>query len=98
MRRQSATAHELARAAELAGLSGEVLARLGEAMERRDLAAGSEVDASGQFAVVLTGMLSSAGGILRPGDSFAGAARAVMPAAVAACDRGVYEQITGRQG
>ena len=96
MRRQSATVHELARAAELAGLSGEVLARLGEAMERRELAAGSEVDASGEFAVVLTGMLSTSHGILRPGDSFAGPARAVIPAAVAACDRDVYEEITGR--
>jgi hypothetical protein len=37
-RHQSATAHELARIAELAGLPGETLARLGERMERRELA------------------------------------------------------------
>ena len=86
MRRQSATAHELARAAELAGLSGEVLARLGEAMERRELGAGADVDATGQFAVVLTGMLAGATGMLRPGDIFDSPAKAIMPAAVAVCD------------
>jgi hypothetical protein len=96
VKRQSATAHELARAAELAGLSGEVLARLGEAMERRELGAGAAVDATGQFAVVLTGMLAGPAGMLRPGDAFAGPAKAIMPAAVAVCDRGVYEAITGR--
>jgi hypothetical protein len=40
MKHQSATAHELARIAELAGLPGETLARLGEQMERRELGPG----------------------------------------------------------
>ena len=66
-RHQSATAHELARIAELAGLPGETLGRLGERMERRELDLGEKLDATGRFGVVLTGMLRGGPGLLRPG-------------------------------
>lgn len=90
MRHQSATAHELARIAELAGLPGETLARLGEQMERRELAPGETVDGSGRFGVVLAGMVRGSA-LLRPGDLFEGPVTAVTPATVATCERAVYE-------
>ena len=80
MRHQSATVHELARVEFLAGLPGETLRRLGERMDRRDVAPGEalvrEGDDGDRFYVVLAGMLSVAQaergqrGVLRPGDSF----------------------------
>jgi len=93
VRNQSATAHELARIAELAGVPGEQLARLGEQMERQDLAPGQGLDATGRFGVVLAGMVRGANGILRPGDTFDGRISAVTPATVAGCARGVYDQL-----
>lgn len=94
MRHQSATAHELARIAELAGLPGETLARLGEQMERRELAPSESLDGSGRFAVVLTGMVRGASGLLRPGDTFDGKVTALTPATVASCERDVYLALT----
>lgn len=91
MRQQSATAHELARIAELAGLPGETLARLGERMQRRELGPGEALEASGRFGVVLAGMVRTGPGLLRPGETFEGAVTAVTPATVATCDRAVYE-------
>lgn len=91
MRHQSATAHELARIAELAGLPGETLARLGEQMERRELAPGEALDSSGRFGVVLSGLLRGPAGLLRPGQTFEERVSAVTPATVATCDRAVYE-------
>jgi hypothetical protein len=38
-------------------------------------------------------MLSGDGGVLRPGDRFAGHARALTPAAVATCEQSVYDAI-----
>ncbi len=80
MRRQSATAHELARVELLAGLPGETLARLGERMDRREVSPGEAVVAEGEpgehFYVVLSGLLraTQAGrgerSVLRPGDYF----------------------------
>ena len=92
-RHQSAAAHELARIAELAGLSGETLARLGERMERRELGLGEKLDASGRFGVVLAGMLRGGPGLLRPGDTFEGRVTAITPATVATCERAVYESL-----
>ena len=94
MRHQSATAHELARIAELAGLPGETLARLGEQMDRQELAPGESLDASGRFGVVLAGMVRGAAGPLRPGDTFDAAVTAVTPATVASCDREIYLTLT----
>jgi hypothetical protein len=94
MRHQSATAHELARIAELAGLSGETLTRLGEQMERRELAPGETLETSAQFGVVLAGMVRGAMGLLRPGDTFADSVTAMTPATVATCDREVYVSLT----
>jgi CRP-like cAMP-binding protein len=80
VRRQSATAHELARVELLAGLPGEELARLGERMERRELAPGERVVVEGEggnrFYVVLSGLLRASQGdrgersLLRPGAYF----------------------------
>jgi hypothetical protein len=91
MRHQSATAHELARIAELVGLPGEVLARLGEQMERRELRLGETLDAQGRFGVVLAGMVRGQTGLLKPGDTFSWSVTALMPATVASCDRSTYE-------
>jgi hypothetical protein len=91
MRHESATAHELARIAELAGLPGETLARLGERMERRELGPGETAGGSGLFGVVLAGMVRGTSGLLRPGDTFEGAATALTPATVATCERAVYD-------
>ncbi|HEY3069663.1 MAG TPA: hypothetical protein VGJ34_05050 [Gaiellaceae bacterium] len=91
MRNQSATAHELARIAELAGLPGERLARLGEQMERQELAPGQDLDASGRFGVVLGGVVRGGAGLLRPGDTFEGHVKAMTPATVATCERAVYD-------
>lgn len=81
MRRQSATAHELARVEVLAGLPGETLARLAERMEREDVEPGQRVltegeDDGGRFYVVLTGLFTAlqegrgTRNVLRPGDYF----------------------------
>lgn len=96
MRHQSATANELARIAELAGVPGETLMRLAEQMERRELAGGETLDAEGRFGVVLSGMLRGPAGLLRPGDSFSGRITAVTPATVASCETAVYEELRGR--
>jgi CRP-like cAMP-binding protein len=95
VRHQSATAHELARIAELAGLPGETLARLGEQMERRELEAGEAVDASGRFGVVLSGMVRGQMGLLRPGNTFTESVTALTPATVASCDQAVYDSFVG---
>jgi hypothetical protein len=95
MRHQSATAHELARIAELAGLPGEKLARLGERMERLELAPGQSLDGAGRFGVVLAGMVRSSKGVLRPGNTFEETITAVMPATVASCERAVYDEFVG---
>jgi CRP-like cAMP-binding protein len=95
VRHQSATAHELARIAELAGLPGEKLARLGEQMERRELEAGEAVDASGRFGVVLSGMVRGQMGLLRPGNTFTESVTALTPATVASCDQAVYDSFVG---
>lgn len=96
MRHQSATANELARIAELAGVPGEQLMRLAERMERKELVPGQSLDAEGRFGIVLAGMLRGGPGVLRPGDSFSGQVTAVTPATVASCDRSVYDEIRER--
>ncbi len=80
MRHQSATAHELARVELFAGLPADLLARLGERMQRVQLKPGEPVvhegDEGERFYVVLAGLLrasqSARGerGMLRPGDYF----------------------------
>ncbi len=98
MRHQSATANELARIAELAGVPGETLMRLAERMERCELASGETLEGEGRFGVVLTGMLRSEVGLLRPGDSFSTRVTALTPATVASCERSVYEEISASDG
>jgi hypothetical protein len=94
VRHQSATAHELARIAELAVLPGETLAKLGECMDRRELAPGESLDGAGLFGVVLAGLVRGPAGPLRPGDTFDATVTAMTPATVATCDREVYLTLT----
>jgi len=93
VRRQSATANELARIAELAGVPGETLMRLAERMERRELTSGETFDGEGRFGVVLAGMVRGPAGLLRPGDSFSSRVTALTPATVASCERSVYDEL-----
>ena len=104
MRHQFATIHELARIEMLAGLPGETLGKLAERMERRELQPGEVVlpveAGSARFCVVLSGMLTGAGGaLLRPGDTAGGLTlfeeplRAMTPAVVATCDASVFEDL-----
>jgi hypothetical protein len=94
VRHQAATIHELARVAELAVLPGELLTKLAREMDRHELAPGDELDVAGSYAVVLSGMLSGAGGVARPGDRLSGRLRALTPAAVATCAESAYEALT----
>ena len=90
MPRASATQHELARVELLAGLPGETLQRLGQRMEREEVAPGTvivrEGDPGDRFYIVVAGMLTvnqrDLGnlGVLRPGDYFGEVALAMsMP-------------------
>lgn len=98
MRHQGATVHELARVAELSVLPGESLTKLARAMERHELGVGEELDVADRFAVVLSGLANGPEGVLRPGDLASGRVRALVPAAVAECDRAAYEAIVGGAG
>jgi hypothetical protein len=95
VRHQSATAHELARIAELAGLELTPLHLLTQACERLARKPGEPLDASGRFGVVLSGMVRGQAGLLRPGDTFTESVTALTPATVASCDRAVYESFVG---
>src|SRR4029079_5587481 len=88
--RRSATQHELARIELLAGLPGETLARLGQRMEREEVAPGTVLVREGErddrFSVLLAGVLAvsqrdlGARSVLRPGDYFGEVAPAMdMP-------------------
>ena len=80
MPRASATQHELARVELLAGLPGEILARLARRMEREEVAPGTVLVREGEpddrFYVLLAGVLAvsqhdlGARSLLRPGDYF----------------------------
>jgi hypothetical protein len=98
LRHEAATVFELSRVAELAGLPGETLTKLAREMERHELASGEELDPGEDVALVLGGMLTGAGGVLRPGDRLAGAARALTPAAVATCSKDAYARVVGVSG
>ena len=107
MRRESATVTELSRVELLAGLPGQTLARLGERMERQEVAPGARVAeayAEERFYVVLAGLLTAPGAMLRPGDAFgelgpqpggppAASVQAMTPATVASCDRATYDEL-----
>jgi ATP-binding cassette, subfamily B, bacterial len=79
--RASATAHDLSQITLLAGLPGELLARLAKGMRREEVGVGAapvvEGDEGDRFYVVLSGLfaVSKQGGlgpraVLRPGDYF----------------------------
>jgi hypothetical protein len=87
---------ELARVAELAALPGETLTRLAQRMERRELGPGERLEASGRLGVVLAGMLTGPGGMVRPGEIFDGPVTAATPATVVSCPRADYDELVGR--
>lgn len=95
MRHEAATVFELSRVAELAGLPGETLTKLAREMERHELASGEELDPEDGVGLVLGGMLTGAGGVLRPGDRLTGPVRALTPAAVATCPKDTYARVVG---
>jgi hypothetical protein len=95
LRHEAATVFELSRVAELAGLPGETLTKLAREMERRELDSGEELDPGDDIALVLGGMLTGAGAVLRPGDRLGGPARALTPAAVATCPKDTYARVVG---
>jgi len=80
MPRSSATSHELARIELLAGVPGEVLARLAKRLEREEVAPGTAIVREGEpgerFYLLFAGMLAVSQrdrgnqGILRPGSYF----------------------------
>ena len=89
-RETGATAHELARAALLAGLPGDRLAKLAARMEREEIPPGKAIVREGEpgdrFYVLLSGLLAvsqeslGARRVLRPGDTFGEVALAMaMP-------------------
>jgi hypothetical protein len=97
MRHQGATVAELARVAELGVLPGETLTRLAERMERQELAPGERLEAThARCGVVVSGMLSGPGGLLRPGDTFEGSVTAATPATVVSCPRADYDELVRR--
>jgi hypothetical protein len=98
LRHEAATVFELSRVAELAGLPGETLTKLAREMERHELASGEELDPEDEVGLVLGGMLTGAGGVLRPGDRLTGPARALTPAAVATCPKDTYDRVVGVSG
>ena len=95
MRHEAATVLELSRVAELSVLPGETLTKLARELERHELGPGEELDVAEQFAVVLSGLVNGADGVLHPGDHASGRLRALTPSAVASCDRSAYEAIAG---
>ena len=104
-RHQLAAVHELAQLTRLSMLAGETLGRLAERMERVELDPGEPLDpfaeGEGRFYLVLAGMLQTGAGVLRAGDAFGGpepvpsAIRALVPSAVAVCDRDTYDRYIG---
>ena len=96
-RHDPASATELARLGLFGSVAGETLVEVARAMSREEHAAGSQVDAGERFVVLLRGMASAGGAMVRPGGSVgprAGASlRAVTPITVASCDRQTYEEV-----
>jgi hypothetical protein len=96
VRHEAATVLELSRVAELSVLPGETLTKLARELERHELGPGEELELGAeQFAVVLSGLVNGADGVLHPGDRASGRLRALTPSAVASCDRSAYEAIAG---
>jgi len=104
MRHQFATIHELARIQMLSGLPGDVLGKLAERMQRRELRPGDTIleteDERGRFTVVISGMLRSPSGtIVKPGQTLGGLTlfgeplRAMLPTTIASCDQETFDEL-----
>jgi hypothetical protein len=94
-RHDPATAAELSRIGLFGSLPGEVLNRIAGELTREDLGPGQTVDPADRFVVLLRGMASGPGGMLRPGASLGpggGTLRSISPVTIVWCDRATYEQ------
>ena len=94
-RHDPATAAELSRIGLFGSLPGAVLGRIAGELARVEHGPGETIDADGQFVVLLRGMASGGGRMLRPGDTVGpggGSLRTITPVTVATCDRSTYEQ------
>jgi hypothetical protein len=92
MRHVPASVTELSRVGLFAGLPGETLGRVAEALARQDLPPGGRLEAG--FVVVLSGIVRGAE-VLRPGTWAVdpGPIAALTPAVVAHCDRATYDAL-----
>ena len=94
-RHDPATAAELSRIGLFGSLPGAVLGRLAGELVREEHGPGETIDAEERFVVLLRGMASGGGRMLRPGDTAGpsgGSLRTITPVTVAICDRSTYEQ------
>ncbi len=94
-RHDPATAAELSRIGLFGSLPGAVLGRIAGELSREEHPPGATIDADERFVVLLRGMASGSGRMLRPGDTAGpagGSVRAITPLTVATCDRATYEQ------
>lgn len=90
-----ATQAELSRIGLLAELPGERLNELAQRLRREQLAPNGSPDADAVWGVVLSGIVSAGGALLRPGDTIPdpSSARAVTPAVVATADAPTYDEL-----
>jgi hypothetical protein len=94
-RHDPATAAELSRIGLFSSLPGAVLGRIAGELAREEHPPGATIDADERFVVLLRGMASGSGRMLRPGDTAGpggGSVRAITPLTVATCDRATYER------
>jgi hypothetical protein len=90
-----ATAAELSRIGLFGSLPGEVLNRIAGELTREDVGPGQTIDTVDRFVVLLRGMASGPGGMLRPGASVGpggGTLRSISPVTVVSCDRATYDE------
>lgn len=92
-----ASVTELARVGLLGALPGEVLAELAGEMHREQLTPGGTLEVGDGFAVVVSGMASAGGQVLRPGAHVGPGGELVVhamtPATVALCEREAFERL-----
>jgi hypothetical protein len=94
-RHDPATAAELSRIGLFGSIPGATLSRIAASFERLEHAPGATIPVDDRFLVLLRGMATGAGGMLRPGDTIgpdAGSIRAVTPVTVVTCDRATYDE------
>jgi hypothetical protein len=96
-RHDLATATELARIGLFGSLAGATLGKIAGALKREEHGPGAAIDLDERFAVLLRGMATADGRMVRPGEVFeptpGRTLRAVTPVTVASCDTETYERV-----